>query len=442
MSWITQNEKKSIDGIAHSWFAVLYFLLAGLSFNSITAGRRWMNGFILFVVVCGGILLFRRACRWKEYRKTPLIWLWASFLISYGISSLLTAQYGVMENGKAIIWMALELFLLYPMGARLTEGDRLYGEKVFYGTIVLYTAIQAVVSLGMLAVGYSAVSEVRGQYIGLQLGRLWGSYSDPNYGAILSVVSILCSLWILRHGEKGKVVWRSNIGLQYLYIAFSYSRSGQVCLAVAGLLAYWVIWPKIRKEGWKKLLLALVLLLVLIPGIYVVREGYNRLHLTVYAAESEGSALHREEELKEDISNGRFAIWKDGWDVFRVNPVFGISYRNIAPYMKEYFPDSYMVTKENALNTFHNMWVDVAVSQGSVGFLLLMGAVFCLGKKTIRMLPGWKEPEFFQHFFPFLVVIVIGIGAFFVSDVFYVNTPTAVIFWFCLGRCLDQDKCV
>ncbi|WP_434309610.1 O-antigen ligase family protein [Hominifimenecus sp. rT4P-3] len=440
MSWITRNETRTVDGVVHPLFAIFYFLLTGFSFNSITAGQPFMRWMAFAVMSCGGVWLLWRVFHWREYKNMPLLWLWAAFLISYGISSLLTASYGIVGNGKAMIWMALEFFLLFPMGKNRTAGEKLAAEKIFYGTVIFYTAVQALISLGMLAVGYQGVSVERGMYLGVQLGRLWGSYSDPNYGAILSAASILCSLWMMKQVQRGRAIWLFNLVLQYLYIAFSYSRSGQICLAAAGIFTYLAVWPNIGGAKWKKALLGLILLLVLLPGIYVVREGYNRTHLTVYAAEEEKAALHREEELKEDFSNGRFAIWKDGWHVFQKNPIFGISYRNIAPYMEENFPDAYMVTKENSLNTFHNMWVDVAVSQGAVGFLLLLGAVICLGKRCIAMLRDWRESEFFTRAFPYLMVGTIGIGALFVSDIFYVNTPTAVIFWFCLGRCFFRER--
>lgn len=435
MLCILQKEQKDRHIENGWWFPVMYFLLAGLSFNSLTAGRPWMKWLIAGTAICGGALLLWRLLHWKEYRRMPGLLLWILFFSSYALSSLLNASYGIRENLEAMVWLGLQLFVLYPH--RQDDVEKGWkAEERFSMVIVLYTTVQALVSLAMLSVGYGGVDSERGMYIGLQLGRLWGSYSDPNYGAILSCVSILCSFWLIRRNGKKKVLLFAHIGLQYLYIIFSYSRSGQVCLAASVGITFLCYWPQISGGIKRKLLLLALVAVIVGPACGWIRDGYNQLHLTVYAAEyqEKKDGLHREDELEEDITNGRLATWKDGLEVWKANPIFGISYRNIAPYMQENFPDASMVNREYHLNTFHNMLIDVAVSQGSVGLILVLAAVCFLFRRFISMFSQWKDEDFLLRIIPALIVITIGIGSMFVSDIFYINTPTSVAFWFFLGR--------
>lgn len=62
----------------------------------------------------------------------------------------------------------------------------------------------------------------------------------------------------------------------------------------------------------------------------------NRIELPAEAEpeESQKAPLHREEELEDDISNGRFSVWKDGIELWETSPVVGISYRNISAYAR------------------------------------------------------------------------------------------------------------
>ncbi len=467
MQSIGQSREQRAD--AGGWFACAYFLLAAFSFNSLTAGRPWMAWAIRGVALAGCLLLLWEACHWKRFRGLPLGILLPAFWLSYGLAAWSTREYGLVENGEAMLWMALQFALVYGLSWRENGAG---GTVRFCRLVAVYAAGQAGIGLAMLAVDYSGADAARGVYIGIQEGRLWGAYSDPNYGAILSVVAILCALYLMEQGEKRRGLWMAGAVLCYLHLVFSYSRSGQVCLAVAAVLAFGCFQRRIPGRS-RKLLAAVLLFLALVPAFPLLRQGYNWLHPPVYAAEemgtgtagaaaeagteageipagTEGAAqesgvLHREEGLSEDFSNGRFAIWQDGLAIWREHPVLGISYRNVVPYMEENMPDAYMVTRENILNTFHNVLVDVTVSQGTLGLVLFLAAAALAVRCLVRQVRGGRdgeEPDAFRRLFPGLVVITVAVGAMFVSDILYVNTPTAVAFWFFLGRLMAGDRAV
>lgn len=460
MQSIGQSGEKRIE--AGSWFTCVYFLLAAFSFNSLTAGRPWMTWMIRGVALAGCLLLLWEICHGKRFRGLPLGLLLPAFWISYGLAAWSTREYGLTENGEAMLWMAFQFALVYGLSWR---ENSLAGTVRLCRLVVAYAAVQAGIGLAMLTVGYSGADAARGVYIGIQEGRLWGAYSDPNYGAILSAVAVLCSLYLMGKDRKRRGLWIAGAALCYLHLVFSYSRSGQVCLAVAAVLAFGCLQRRIPGRG-RKFLAAVLLFLALVPAFPLLRQGYNWLHPPVYAAEElgaemggtaeetgaeaeeaaaetgktglpESGVLHREEGLSEDPTNGRIAIWQDGFAIWRAHPVLGISYRNVVPYMEEHMPDAYMVTRENTLNTFHNVLVDVTVSQGTLGLaLFLAAAALAVGRlaRKVQRARGENELDAFWRLFPGLVVITVAVGAMFVSDILYVNTPTAVAFWFFLGR--------
>ena len=90
--------------------------------------------------------------------------------------------------------------------------------------------------------------------------RLWGVYTDPNYGAILSIVSIVISLFYLTGkgslDKRIKVALIINIVLEYLYLCYADSRTGLLAVVAAVILvcALWVSKSKgfAKKHGLGK----------------------------------------------------------------------------------------------------------------------------------------------------------------------------------------------
>ena len=460
-------------------FQVGYFILAALSFNSLTAGQRWMSFFTLFILCWGAVLLLVRIRYLREFRKVPCIAGVLLFLISYAISSIWNSSYGITGNLKAMAWMTLEFFLLYAGSPEEKEPGPDSGKGIFLA-VTGYTAIQSVISLAMLCVGYQGAAIERGMYLGLQEGRLWGSYSDPNYGAVLAAAALALSLGAVLFTEYGrryrKLLW-IHILLQYLYLVFSYSRTGWIGFSIS-MIVHYMFWLREEKPAQTFRVAALILLLLALFGGTPIRNVYNSWQQgrNVYAAaveepmaeedniaetseakakvsekpehqnaekpelqdaESEETAkapLHREEELGEDISNGRFEVWENGIELWQTSPLVGISYRNISAYAAANLPDCYILGKEVALNTFHNMFVDVLVSQGAVGICILAGILMAMLRLSIhgcRNLTGAKRREVVQIGASLLPILI---GALFLSDILYINSPSSVLFWILLGN--------
>ena len=148
----------------------------------------------------------------------------------YALSAVLTAYPNVSESLQGITWLTLEFFLLYLWDAGDSFDDAKKGISAFAATLVVYVFVASVVSLCMAAIGFSctdATDIMQQRNIGIVHGRLWGIYSDPNYGSILAVVSVLLSLLLLRRKRTplrmGFVVLNGVV--QIVYAALSGSRT-------------------------------------------------------------------------------------------------------------------------------------------------------------------------------------------------------------------------
>ena len=96
-------------------------------------------------------------------------------------------------------------------------------------------------------------------------------------------------------------------------------------------------------------LLAVVLLAGLSLGsARLIKREYNRKMAPVFAEmfpkkkvpgkPGKKPAVGRKQDLKTDVSNGRFDIWKSGLEVWKTSPVYGTGYTSFVPYTKECKP--------------------------------------------------------------------------------------------------------
>ena len=96
-----------------TWFKCIYFLLVLLSFNSLCALRSGMSYFSYAVALLGGFVVLFRLLNFKKYISARgIVWL-VLFCGGYLLSTLLTRQYGLMENIQALIWMVIQFFIVY-----------------------------------------------------------------------------------------------------------------------------------------------------------------------------------------------------------------------------------------------------------------------------------------------------------------------------------------
>ena len=85
------------------------------------------------------------------------------------------------------------------------------------------------------------------------------------------------------------------------------------------------------------------------------------------AAPSDKGPITFEHEIS-NIDSGRFKLYRESLDLFKISPVFGISNGNIVFYSQEYANGTLKYTYHN--NDLHNGFLTILVSTGVLGFVI------------------------------------------------------------------------
>lgn len=431
-------------------FKVVYFLLTLISFNLFFA-REWYISYISYAVIGFGIIVgVIRLLHIKDYLNVG-IFLLLSFVLSYILGAITTVDYGYIDNIKAVIWMVVQYFLVFAFDK---EKEYEIEKSVLFKVFLVYTGVCALISIWMMITHWQRYNLIEGIYW-LQGGfidnRLFGCYVDPNYGAIFAIVSIIISVSYLIDWKSIKVVWKVllliNVIFEFLYLCYSDSRTGIVAVAASSFILVF-LWFFDKKGFIKTTALGLATAIVLVGLIYGVQKGTSFAKVKI----AEGNAINAgasQEEIEiekylarigrtedqigegSDISNNRIAIWGNAIEMFKQHPVTGISYRNIREYALENIPDTYV-----GFESMHNAFFDVLASQGIIGILILISFVVWVFWKLIKRYKSLIEYKEFAFLMAIIAAIFVSMLTY--SEVFYMNTGGAFLFWYVLGYLINS----
>lgn len=443
-------------------FKILYLILALLSFNSLFSNRPVLTYFSYFLTLVGCIYLVYRFFHFNRYRSTKGIIFLLLFIVSYVISSILNIKYGVTENAKAMIWMLFQFFLLYAYDAGASKEQTKKEFKIFSHVFLTYTFLMAIIGTVLLFMNYRYYGIYNGKtiIIGFLWNRLWGLYSDPNYGAVFGVISFILCFYYLFHAKKKwqKALYIVMAVFQVAYIAFSDSRTALVAFMLTAGVGAFLFFLRYEKQKHQKkivracLTVLLTIVAFVLPYVVIQTTAYGGSYLLKAIQSSYGSELpgeiendesltigRQEADMNNDISNRRFAIWESALEVSSTKPIFGVTFRQIVPYAKENLPDTYIVNNDyTSFASMHNVFMDVLVSQGAVGLLLFLSFIVTILITIFKYLFRKNDKEYLENLFLICTILPIAISAMFYSEILYINTANAVLFWFGLG-CLVKN---
>lgn len=472
-------------------FKILYLMLGFLNFNSLTANSTFLTYYSYLVTLIGVCYFLYKFVNFNKYKETKGIIILLFFFISYMISSIVTIHYGVVSNIKALIWIGLQFFLLYAYDKDTTV-DEVKKEGFILGWIVItYTFVMALMGIACLSVMYHRYRIVNGveTIIGFLWNRLWGFYSDPNYGAVISIISIVISLFYAFKSKRKliKLFLMINIVVEMFYLAFSDSRTAQIALMVTFIWISIVFVRKINFIQSLKPILRIAIIggttftvvvssLVCIKGITTIGNMYlssiaNPNSALFYWYDSEkrenyfsedGNAIEGDDtadvpELDDivvgrpiddmgaeggDISNRRFAIWQSAIEVFKTKPITGVSFRNIVPYASDRLSETYIVNNDqSSFASMHNLFIDVLVSQGLLGMSLFVIFMILVLVTVFKKLHKLNKQDYIFYALILSAIVPIFVSGFFYSEILYINTSGSVIFWIALGYLMNlSDK--
>lgn len=460
-------------------YKVLFLVYGLLYFNSFTFGTPIMSIFVAASTVLAGVLLLYRLFRWRHFVHNVVLWILIAFLVSYGISMVLNYQYGIVEQLKTMVWMGMQYLLLFASDDRKNMDSHRKVFHVMAWVYVAYMFLASLVSLIMMFTQYGCIEDISGAngstmrvITGFVWGRLWGVFTDPNYASTMATVALVFSLYFFKIHRNIvlRIFMVVNIVMQTFYIAFSDSRTGLVAIFLA-IGVYFFCWMVTKREkikirsvvlrsmaGFVAAAVVAGSCLVVISG---VKKGYNTIIISISQMqqvdpsedpgddepdepimEPEKELVGREQDLENDFSNRRFDLWKASFDIVADRPIFGVSYLNLMQYTEDHFPDNYLVNNDHGkFGNYHNMLINIAAGQGLLGLALFIAAGAIAGIKCIkRVAKNIDQPNNIFYIAAFSAVIAILSSSMFVSDLVYVNSANATMFWFLTGILVAKNR--
>ena len=397
----------------------------------------------------------------------------AAFIVICVISSIINYKYGVAGNIKCIGAMVLEYFVFFSVGA---GKDRKKMLRVVLNALIIALFILIFISVLMYIFSVDYTVNYRGERVDqgydTTYGRLWGVFIDPNAICYIALVSFFASFYFMYAYRKiwAYVLYGVNALFQMLFIMLSVSRSALlIMVAIPIVSAIYPIFTFI-KANFKKAICSLIVTILMSGMLYGIYQGLNFgtpyvKYAVMYCVGNQGREtivdafdnfyvfsgtpiLNQKEnhvenpkeevkpeveeivrkDEKEDISNGRFARWKGGWEVFKTTPIFGTSPRNAVEIAKERTPDTVM-GKYGWIT--HCAYLEVLVNSGILGALALMGSFIYIAVLFLKS--ALKKAFSFHTYIVFLAFLIVAAGIFFISDVFFVFTLNSLLFLFLMG---------
>jgi len=393
---------------------------------------------------------------WKKYDLFLIL-----FLVVMCISSLMNMNYGIFENIKMIMWQAIYFLIIFQYGKDYGKKDKM--NSYFQLVLMISWFFSAIVSLGMFIIQYGVKIPMSNRYYPLRMGflgnRLFGVFPDPNFGATISVVVIILSVYYLLNKADLKNWMKAfhilNIIFQIMFISLSGSRSAViVLLIVLGVATFFTLLHSEKvnvKNSILKFLIA-VAGAVIVAGISylmidMVKSLLSYLPGLLHPAGSEGISgsgnanrisLDRPDVSEGgDVSNLRFSLWSSAIEIFKSSWLFGASPMNYIPYAHDLLPFTFI--GRNTL-TVHNFVFLVLATTGLAGMITFF--TFFLNKVFISVKYLFKRKNLVNDltFYYILSILAIAVSALFITELILVSTIGSVVFWFFVGVITNSSK--
>ena len=243
MEKVKQNYEEIIEVI----FKVCYLLLTLATFITVIYASPIQPLLVKASLVLGMVLILIRVVKIRKYAKMPCVILMVLFCVSFLLTTVMNRQYGITENGKWVIWTGIQFFALYVCDVERSEEKYRREFRILSHILIVCSSIAALASIAQLVQVYSQyITTADGEFIvtGYTWGRLWGVYTDPNYGAVISVISITLSLlFILQKKGLIRIAYIVSIILNFVYFVYSDSRTGEIAIVVSVGLFLWETSP-------------------------------------------------------------------------------------------------------------------------------------------------------------------------------------------------------
>ena len=442
--------KQNYEEITELVFKVCYLFLTLATFITVIYASPVQPFLVKVSLVLGMVLILIRVIKIRKYAKMPCVILMALFCLSFLFTAVMNRQYGITENGKWVIWTGIQFFALYVCDVERDPAKYRREFRILSHIMIVCGSLAAVASIVQLFQVYSQfITTADGEFIvtGYTWGRLWGVYTDPNYGAVFSVIVIILSLLFLLQ-RKGiiRIAYIISIVLNFIYFVYSDSRTGEIAMVVS-LGVFLILYISKKKEMSRKLVrfgvpavLVLCIAAAGFGGMQVMKSQYGKYYSAVSAeraknqpkqeVKKDNGTAGRKQDIQQDVSNGRFELWQSAVEVWETSPVYGAGYSTFVPYAQEHVPDTYAVNNDQGNYTsMHNTFFNTLAFQGTIGavlFVLIALRILVYVLLPVLRAQGDDAAELAAMLACTGVVVV---SMMFLLDGIYTNSPGSFVLW-------------
>ena len=298
------------------------------------------------------------------------------FLVRVGVGR----DYNFIEKNldkSIVVFLLLILVSLIPAYSKYRVLRELVSPVLKYA-LMYYLVINLITTKknALKAFGFYWVANIisAGYAIYLHFGtgvdRVAGFTHNPNRLGIIMAMFVLINLGLLlfKSGSRFKFLGGLGIVAGCLGLVTTVSRSSLIGL----LLGSFIIGVLKDKKVLIGLLIVVLLSSFILPNYFMDR-------------------MERLTDLNSSGIKKRLAMYRAGWKVFKKNPVLGIGLNNVQLIYEQYdFPEFEIIPGQH--RNLHNLYLNVAVELGIVGFIGLMAMIFYIFQmawKNYRQNQNW-----------------------------------------------------
>jgi O-antigen ligase len=299
------------------------------------------------------------------------------------LSHLTHAMFGASLNA---FWLYFKILIYYVQLVSLLTSLRRF--RVFFFWLVMFVIVLTVLAL----LQYHEIIDfpaLRAKLLEYQVDdatgfthvlvrlRSTGIYNDPNDLCLILVIAMSACLYFITDRTAGTARWAWLLPLLlFAYaLALTKSRGGLFALLAGVMILFWS-----RFGWWKSILLSAAVMPVLLV-FFAGRQ--TQLNL----------------DDREGSEQARIALWREGWEMFKQAPAFGVG------------QGEYM---ENAGQVAHNSFIHCFAELGFFGGTLFTGAWFVALTGLFRASAAYRKilsPELLRlspYLFTAVAAYVVG----------------------------------
>ena len=408
-----------------SLFRIIYIIdlfFCNISFLQIPA-----YVLLVFLFIWGIRLVYLNQRKYNTFFKLRFgLWIGA-FLVCSFISILIKFSVTILYSAIMFLHVLICFFVFYGMH---TEPDFNFRNELYNVARTMVYLVTIANIVGIFCLMFDISFEWYWVKFTIYENRFTGVFYNPNLLGFVSVVAIVCCHMLYKEKLMSSVnqprvskIWIFSCMATSVFSLILCDSNAAFVLAIGYAIVYVVYMFFADKTGISTSKIILKIIALILVGAFLIgsalmfrticQTGFSVVMTKTNSVvdilfnsdeiktESQESPVDDTEKESSDVTfshenknidSGRFKLWKESIDLFKISPIIGISHGNIVLYSEEYLNGTLSYSYHNS--DLHNGFLTILVSTGVIGFILfgIFGFRFAkhaaqhlfLQKKTFR----------------------------------------------------------